>query len=274
MLKSIMQKKLSIYIFIILASAITLIIYAEKNVIPLKQAHSHNDYLRPQPLLDALNNGFCSIEADIHIVNGDLLVAHDLDKCKPEKNLVNMYLKPIFERVQKNNGHVYAVPSEFWLLIDIKSEPESTYTLLKEQLLPYKKFLTRIENGKKVDGAVTIVISGAVPRETIEKEKDRYVFIDGRLGDLDTNPSPDLVPWISNSWFSIFTWIGKGDMPPQELSKLKEIVSKSHEQGRKVRFWGAPQTLECWEVLYNEGVDFLNTDFPKRLSEFLKNKMK
>ncbi|MGC8844447.1 MAG: phosphatidylinositol-specific phospholipase C/glycerophosphodiester phosphodiesterase family protein [Candidatus Hydrogenedens sp.] len=245
---------------------------ADKNVVPLKRAHSHNDYLRPQPLFDALNNGFYSVEADIHIVNGDLLVAHDLDKCKPEKNLVNMYLNPVFKRVQKNNGHVYVSPSEFWLLIDIKSEPESTYTLLKEQLLPYKKYLTRIENGKKVDGAVTIVISGAVPREMIQKEKNRYVFIDGRLQDLEINPSNDLVPWISNNWSSIFSWKGKGEIPPQELNTLKEIVSKSHEQGRKVRFWGAHQTLECWEVLYNEGVDFLNTDFPKRLSEFLMNK--
>lgn len=269
-----MQKKLFIYLLFILFPAITLTTYSENNFIPLKRAHSHNDYLRLQPLLDALNNGFCSVEADIHIVNGDLLVAHDLDKCKPEKNLVNMYLKPIFERVQKNNGHVYADPSEFWLLIDIKSEPENTYTLLKRQLLPYKKFLTRIENGEKVNGAVTIVISGAVPRKTIEEEKERYVFIDGRLEDLDKNPSPDLVPWISNSWFSIFTWIGKGDMSPQELDKLRGIIKKSHEQGRKVRFWSAPQTLESWEVLYNEGVDFLNTDFPKRLSEFLMNKMK
>lgn len=269
-----MQKKLLIYFLIILLSAITLKIYADKDVIPLKRAHSHNDYYRPRPLFDALDNGFCSIEADIHIVNGDLLVAHDLDKCKPNKNLINMYLKPIFERVQKNNGHVYADPSEFWLLIDIKSEPESTYSLLKEQLLPYKNFLTRIEDGKKIQGAVTIVISGAVPRETIEKEKDRYTFIDGRLRDIEINPSSDLVPWISDNWSSIFSWKGKGEFPPQELNRLKEIISKVHQQGKKLRFWGAPQTQECWEILYSEGVDFLNTDFPKRLSEFLKNKMK
>ncbi len=258
-----------VFIFIILLSA-----YPDVNIIPLKHAHSHNDYLRRQPLIEALSYGFCSVEADIHIVNGDLLVAHDLDKCKPDKNLINLYLKPLFEQIQKNNGYVYPVPSVFWLLIDIKSEPESTYCLLREQLKPYKSFLTRLENGKKLDSAVTVVISGNVPRETIHNEEERYVFIDGRLEDLERNPSPDLVPWISNSWSSIFSWKGKGEIPQQDLNKLKEIVLKAHQQGRKVRFWGAPQTQECWEILYNEKVDLLNTDFPNRLSEFLKSKMK
>lgn len=269
-----MFRRLLIYCIIIFLHTLTLETYAKDDTVPLKQAHSHNDYLRRQPLIEALNYGFCSVEADIHIVNGDLLVAHDLDKCKPEKNLTNLYLKPLFEQVKKNNGHVYTTPSEFWLLIDIKSDPENTYQILKEQLKPYKTFLTRIENSKLIEGAVTIIISGSVPRETIEAEKERYVFIDGRLPDLDTNPLPVLVPWISNSWTSIFSWKGKGEIPEQELNRLKEIISKAHKQGRKVRFWGAPQTQECWEILYREGVDFLNTDFPNRLSEFLKSKIK
>ena len=44
---------------------------------PLIQAHSHNDYEHQRPLLDALDCGFCSVEADIYLVEGKLLVAHD-----------------------------------------------------------------------------------------------------------------------------------------------------------------------------------------------------
>ena len=44
----------------------------------LTNAHAHNDYEHTHPLADALEQGFCSIEADIHLVNGKLLVAHDL----------------------------------------------------------------------------------------------------------------------------------------------------------------------------------------------------
>lgn len=127
---------------------------------------------------------------------------------------------------------------------------------------------------EKIDGAVTVLISGSVPRKMIEEEKERFVFIDGRLNDLENSSPVYLVPWISSSWTSIFSWKGKGEIPQQDLNKLREIVSKAHQQGRKVRFWGAPQTQECWEVLYNEEVDLLNTDFPNRLSKFLKSKIK
>jgi len=33
--------------------------------VPLIPAHAHNDYLHARPLLDALDHGFCSVEADI-----------------------------------------------------------------------------------------------------------------------------------------------------------------------------------------------------------------
>jgi hypothetical protein len=39
----------------------------------LEHAHAHNDYLHQRPLLDALDHGFCSVEADIFLVDGELL---------------------------------------------------------------------------------------------------------------------------------------------------------------------------------------------------------
>jgi hypothetical protein len=37
-------------------------------VTPLPNAHAHNDYHHPRPLLDALDAGFCSVEADVFVV--------------------------------------------------------------------------------------------------------------------------------------------------------------------------------------------------------------
>jgi len=39
---------------------------------PLPQAHSHNDYEQKRPLLEALDHGFCSVEADVFLVEGSL----------------------------------------------------------------------------------------------------------------------------------------------------------------------------------------------------------
>lgn len=42
---------------------------------PLERAHAHNDYEHARPLFDALERGFNSVEADVHLVDGRLLVA-------------------------------------------------------------------------------------------------------------------------------------------------------------------------------------------------------
>ena len=39
------------------------------DVIPRPQAHAHNDYYHTRPLLDALSHGFCSVEADVFLVD-------------------------------------------------------------------------------------------------------------------------------------------------------------------------------------------------------------
>ena len=43
---------------------------------PLLNAFAHNDYCHKHPLYDALENGFTSIEADIFLKDGKLIVAH------------------------------------------------------------------------------------------------------------------------------------------------------------------------------------------------------
>ncbi len=61
---------------------------------PLRRAHAHNDYEHPRPLLDALSHGFTSVEADIHLVDGQLLVAHDPIDLDPSRTLESLYLAP------------------------------------------------------------------------------------------------------------------------------------------------------------------------------------
>src|SRR2546430_573705 len=69
---------------------------------PLTRAHAHNDYEHTRPLLDALDHGFCSIEADIWLVDGKLLVAHERGNVKPDRTLQALYLDPLRERVRWN----------------------------------------------------------------------------------------------------------------------------------------------------------------------------
>ena len=236
---------------------------------PLIHAHAHNDYEHQRPLLDALDQGFCSVEADIYLVNGQLLVAHDRDKVKPERTLQSLYLDPLRERVKQNGGRVFPNGPEFTLLIDLKPDWKIIYPALRAVLMSYNDMLTSFREGEKRTNAVMAIISGSRDRKMFEGETIRYAAFDGELSDLDGNSSPNFAPWISSRWGSTFSWRGQGLMPDSEKQKLESIVSRAHQQGRRVRFWGAPDNREAWQALRAAGVDLINTDDLAGLQKFL-----
>src|SRR3954451_21378479 len=53
------------------------------SVVPIASLHAHNDYQHARPLAEALANGFASVEADVCLVGGQLLVGHKVEECVP-----------------------------------------------------------------------------------------------------------------------------------------------------------------------------------------------
>lgn len=255
----------------LLAGMVTgVLLGADPAVQPLARAHAHNDYEHPRPLQDALAHGFCSVEADIHLVDGRLLVAHDRGRVKPERTLEALYLEPLRARVEANGGRVFPNGPAFWLLIDFKSDGAATWQALKPVLERHRAMLTAFRPDRTDPHAVTVVLSGNVPRELLAAEAERLAAVDGRPGDLEANPSPHLVPWVSESWGRLFTWRGRDAPPAADLTKLRELVDRAHAQGRRVRFWGAPDFEAVWRVQHAAGVDLINTDKLGELARFLR----
>lgn len=238
--------------------------------VPLTNVHAHNDYEHPRPFFDALECGFCSFEADIHLVDGKLLVAHDRKQVKPDRTLQSLYLDPMRQRIKQNGGRLYPDGPTVVLLIDFKSDPAQMYPVLREVLKQYADILTTWTDGKERQGAVKAILTGDHPDENIvAAEHERYAAIDGKLEDLEKNPPAELVPWISGQWGRTFRWHGSGPFTDDELRKLKEIVAKTHAQHRQLRFWGAPDTPAMWAILRDAGVDLINTDDLKGVRQFL-----
>src|SRR4051794_34430538 len=127
---------------------------------PLTRAHAHNDYEHPHPLIDALDQGFCSVEADVHLIAGHLLVGHDPRDLSPRKTLQSLYLDPLKKRIAENGGRVYKDGPTVTLMIDVKSDAASTYAAIKEALKPYEGLLTVFRGDKIEPGAITVIISG------------------------------------------------------------------------------------------------------------------
>lgn len=242
---------------------------------PLAQAHAHNDYEHPRPLLDALDHGFTSVEADVWLVDGKLLVAHDRDQVKPDRTLESLYLQPLLDRVRANNGSVYAGwPHTVHLLIDVKSDATPTYQAIDAVLRRYQDMLTQFTPHEVHGGAITVTISGNRDLPLMASQPIRHAAYDGRLTDLGSSARADLIPLISDNWTKTFTWQGVGPMPAAERDNLRRIVATAHAHGQRVRFWATPDMPgpardNVWREELDAGVDFFNTDHLADLQQFL-----
>lgn len=232
--------------------------------------HSHNDYFRPRPLFDALDAGFESVEADVHLVDGQLLIGHDRVQLKPDRTLESLYLAPLRARVAQHGGRVHPGQDRFFLLIDVKSEAETTYQAIDAELRKHPDLFSEFRNGKFTLRAVTVVISGNMARQTILKQQHRFAGFDGREGDVWSDLPVEAMPWVSESWSKLFKWRGDRPMPEDEREKLSKFIGLSHTKGRLVRFWGVPEREDVWQELLDHRVDIIGTDLPRKLSDFLR----
>ncbi len=237
----------------------------------VRQTHAHNDYEHPRPLLDALDQGFASVEADVYLVDGQLLVAHDRADVSSTRTLAGLYLDPIRKRIGEHGGSVHGDEQPFVLLIDIKSDGETTYQALDELLTKYDDVLTHVTDAAIQKRPVVAIVSGNRAMKLIEDDSSRFVGIDGRLSDLSSDQPAHLMPLISDHWGRNFSWKGEGKMPEDERTKLNKVIRTAHASGRQVRFWATPDRESVWKVLKEAGVDLINTDDLVGLSKFVRS---
>jgi glycerophosphoryl diester phosphodiesterase len=242
---------------------------------PRSAAHAHNDYEHDRPLLDALEHGFTSVEADVWLVDGELRVAHDLADARAGVTLESLYLDPLDKLVRQQGHSVYpGWDGSLQLLIDIKSDGETTYAAVEKELAEHPALMTSYANGRVSAGPVTAVVSGNRPLATMQAADKRFGFYDGRSADLASGMPAGLMPLVSDNWTKLFTWQGVGPMPEAERARLRAYVETAHANGHRVRFWATPDQPGAardamWTELLDAGVDHINTDDLPALDRFL-----
>lgn len=240
---------------------------------PLPNAHAHNDYENARPLQNALDNGFTEVEVDIHLIDGELYVAHDRPLFKnPARTLRTLYLEPLARRVRENGGRVYPdYQGFFYLMIDIKTHPDSTYRVLWQQLQAYTAILSRVNhNSDELGKPVKVFLSGDRP-DTDKIAQDSIILagVDGRFSELGKGTSVALMPLVSAHYIDVLKWRGRGKADPAEVKALQTMISKAHAEGKRVRFWGAPDNAKVWDFLLEQQVDMINTDRLVKFKKFM-----
>lgn len=227
--------------------------------------HAHNDYQKPEPLTNALHYKVFSIEADIYLSGNRLLVAHDLPAMpsagKPAGNqgkdiamlptLDSLYLQPIIKLFRQHGGTISADSNyTTTLMIDIKDNGEAVIAELIKLLAPHRSVFDFSANAK----AVQVVISGDRGPITKWVSYPSFIFFDGRPNEVYDSATLQRVAFISENWWLL-------NIPADDnYTRLKQVVEKVHDTGKRIRFWASPDNPESWKKMQQLGIDIINTD--------------
>ena len=230
--------------------------------------HSHNDYAQKRPFWGAYEAGADSIEADIYLVDGDLLVAHDRNKVNASATLRRMYLEPIRSLVEKNGGKIRADGKPLQLLVDLKNGKPALDRLV--ELIEKEGFRPCFDIGKH-PSAVRLVVTGDHTKVDDFLSYPDFVFFDVSPRKKRTDDQYRRIPLISEC-ARVYTRWRNGPMEEKDKAKIRAAVKAAHAKGCLFRLWGFPDHKEAWELALELGLDYLNTDHPANAAAFLRGK--
>lgn len=97
-----------------------------------------------------------------------------------------------------------------------------------------------------------------------------FLFIDGQVPDIGQGYDSRMMPVISHNYSALFKWRGKGEMPADELKRMREIIRSTHREGKLFRWWGVPDTAQFKRLFIEEDVDLIGVDNLDILIDVLK----
>ncbi|MCC8410605.1 alkaline phosphatase [Mucilaginibacter sp. UR6-1] len=236
----------------------------------INKAHSHNDYKQNIPFLQAYYAQAGSIEADVFYLDNKLYVAHERKEIEQGRTLTELYLKPLAALFRKNGGRSYADSSlHLQLVVDIKEDKAHVIPALIKELEPFKDVFQ--SNNKST---VKVVLSGDMPAPAEFEKYPAYIYFDGRPNINYTDAQLKRVAMISDDLGSYTEWNGKGVLTRPDSVKLTTIINNAHAKGKPFRFWATQDSPNTWIQLQKLGADWINTDHPQQLHDFLANRHK
>ena len=196
-----------------------------------------------------------------------MVVAHDSSQLARQWALDSLYLRPLRLCIAKNGGSVYMDKSRsLQLMIDIKSEAHATLDKLVTLLKSYSDLVS--------NPSLKIVISGSRPDAAHFSAYPAWILFDGEFRKEYQPEALKKIEMISDNFARYSFWRGKDTIPSKDKEALQRLVNKVHAQGKKIRFWNAPDNVVAWKVLVELGVDYINTDHIHELHQFFQNQEK
>lgn len=242
---------------------------ADRLVGQLARVHSHNDYLQPRPLLDALDAGVASVEVDVWLLGNTLRVGHW--PWELQGTLQEMYLDVLQARVDAT-GSVLGDGRPFVLWVDIKERNPAYVRILRDVLAGYP--MLSIFHPNRVEArAVTVVLSGDafIKTQVVTSPDPVHATRDSNTYDPDDPPADPRWAFYALNYGDVVGWNGDGDVPPDTARTLACYMENARLDARPVRFYEVPENPAVWELLIAHGAAFIGTDHPATMAATLRN---
>ena len=241
--------------------------FAALSLDDLRRGHSHNDYEQRHPLHDALDQHLYSVEADIWLRRGKILISHIGWSFKG--SLEDLYLNPLQQLVNRQ-GSVQGDGRIFFLWLDIKDGSAALRAALHQLLTKYP-MLTTFGGRQGVPGMVTVILTGDEDSKAkfVSEHSERRACRDSNYISVKDAPGDDRWSWYAIKWSDYMHWNGNGPLTPGERQRLVKVTALAHSKGRRLRFWGVPGLEVVWKAALDAGVDQVSADDLPRLHRFL-----
>ncbi|HEY0744721.1 MAG TPA: alkaline phosphatase, partial [Chryseosolibacter sp.] len=221
------------------------------------------DYLQKNPFESAYQLNIGYVEADVFLRGDKLMVAHTAAEIKPDRTLESLYLDKIKSKLHENEGSLFADASEkMTLMIDLKTEGVPTLNAIVQHLKKYPQLTTT--------NTLIVAISGNVPDTAQWRNYPMFITFDGRPYKEYSAKHLERISFISDNFRNYSSWNGQGEIPEADLEQLEAVIADVHSNGKKIRFWGAPDVQNCWELFRKLDVDILGTDKIEQISQHLR----
>lgn len=227
--------------------------------------HSHNDYAQRVPFYQAYAQQVSSIEADVFLHDGQLLVGHDVEDLRADMTFEALYVEPIVTLFARNGGRAFRDSDQtLQLMVELKSETDPTLRAVAALLGRWPEVFDPEVN----PAAVRVAVTGRVPAPEAFDRYPRFLGFDGAW-DADYTPEQlERIALISTNFRDFSQWNGTGTIIPAEKERLEQVIDRAHEQGKPVRFWNAPEGTTVYYTFYDMGIDYINTDNPEVCAAF------
>lgn len=222
--------------------------------------HAHNDYEHARPLLDALDQHFESVEADVWLDGTDLGVSHT--GAPFVGSLAALYLDPLAARVAANGGSVHGDGKPFFLWLDLKEGKAELLDALATQL-GARDFLTTFDDAGEVQRrAVTVILTGdaAGKQALVDRAAPRPYTRDSNSYAAGDPPADGKWSAYAVNYWTFMQWDGAGAIPRTQARQLENLVGGAHATGRTIRIYASPETPEYWRAAKAAHVDFIGAD--------------